>query len=232
VPAVSATIEAAEIAAVATGVVSFLGMAATVITVRVTSRITREITKHTVEAGTANTRATLAAAREDRLWEKQCAAYEETLAEVRHRQMKRQHDLRMYRLDQDSEQHLKDFFGSYDAPGWFQAQARLTAYASEAVLDASKASERAHREVWARYQRYRMMADDNKLAAETGNQAMAHDGKATVQVRHDVDPAVEEAEAMDQALIKVIRDELRSKPEAAMVPAIEPAKRRGLWHRR
>lgn len=230
-PAVNATIEAAEIAAVATGVVGFLGMAATVITVRVTSRITREITEHTVEAGTANTRATLVAAREDRIWEKQCAAYEETLAEVRHRQMKRQHDLRMYRLDEDYEQQLKDFFASYDGPDWFQAQARLTAYASEAVLDAFEASERAHREVWALYQRYRMMADDNKLAAASGSQAMGHDGKTTVQARHDVDPAVEKAEAMDQALIKVIRDELRGKPEAAMVRVTAP-QRRGLRHRR
>jgi hypothetical protein len=59
--------------------------------------------------------------------DKRGAAYEEVIAALQYRQMKRQHELRMYRLDEGSEQQLKDFFASYAPPGWFQAQARLRA---------------------------------------------------------------------------------------------------------
>jgi len=211
VPSVQPQVEAAWIATgtgsvgiISTAVIAYLGF-----------RNSRKATEATIAGGSANTVATLAAAREDRLWEKRAAAYEETLAELRHRLMKRRHDLRGYRMDEASEQQLKEFFDSYHAPGWFQAQARLTAYASDPVLAAFEASEQAHHEVWARYQRYRMMADDNKRATETGQFGSAHDGEETLAARRAVDPAVEEAEAQDQALIKLIRDELRSIPEAA-----------------
>ncbi len=230
-PAVDPTIEAAWIGAGVGGGVGFLGIVGTVVTSAVSSRNTRKATERTVEAGAAHTRATLAAAREDRLWDKQCAAYETTLADVRHRQMKRRNDLRGFRWDEKSEQQLKEFFEGYEAPGWFQTQARLLAYASPSVLDAFEASERAHLEVRKLYLRYSMMADDNREAAQTGRPGLAHDGRGTVDARHAVDPAVEAAEAADEGLIKLIRDELRSKPVAAMPPAILATKRRRLWRR-
>ena len=103
-PGVNPTIEAAWIAAG----VGALGIAGAVTTAIVGFRSTRNATTKTVAAGTASTMATLAAAREERLWEKQAAAYEETIAALLHRQMKRQHELRMYRLTEDAEQQLKD----------------------------------------------------------------------------------------------------------------------------
>jgi hypothetical protein len=48
-----------------------------------------------------------------------------------------------------------------------------------------------------------------------------------MQTRYD--KSRKEAWAKDEALIKVIREELRSRPEAAMLPAEVPAKHRGLW---
>ena len=140
---------------------------------------------------------------------------------VRYQQMKRRHDLRSYRWDEESEQQLKPFFDSYEPPVWFEAQARLIAYASDPVLTAFEAREQAQHEVWARYQRYRMMADDNKRAAETGQIGAAHDGQETIDARRAVDAAVEEAEAQDQLLIKLIRDELRSLPEAARLSSAQ-----------
>lgn len=70
------------------------------------------------------------------------------IAALQYRQMKRQHELRMYRLDEDSEQQLRDFFASYEPPGWFQAQARLRAYASHEVWEAFEATRQADLEVW------------------------------------------------------------------------------------
>lgn len=227
VPAVDPTIAAAWI----TGGVGALGIAGTVTITIVGFRATRNATGRALAASAAATSATLSAGREDRLWEKRAAAYEETLAEVRHRQLKRRHDLRGFRWDEASEQQRNDFFASYQPPNWFQAQARMAAYASDTVLDAFEGSEQAHLEVWMRYQRYRTMADDNKLASESGRPGVAHDGHETVAARKAVDPAVEEAEAMDQALVKLIRDELRSKPEAAALPAAVPTRRQMFWQR-
>jgi hypothetical protein len=205
-----------------TGGVGALGIMGTVTATVVGSRNTKRATEATIAAGAATTTATLAAAREDRLWEKRCAAYETMLEALLYRQRKREHDLRMYRLDEDSEEKLREFFDSYQAPGWFQARARLTAYASDPVLAAFEASEQAHHEVWACYQRYRMMADDNKRAVETGQFGAAHGGQETIDARKAVHPAVEEAEVQDQALIKLIRDELRSIPEAARLSLAQP----------
>jgi len=58
-----------------------------------------------------------------------------------------------------------------------------------------------------------MLAEDNRTATASGNFAAAHDGQTMIQVRRAVAPALEEAETKDHALIKVIRDELRSNPK-------------------
>lgn len=213
-----------------TGAVGAVGIAGTVAASIVGSRNTKRATEASIAAGAASTAATLAAAREDRLWEKQCAAYEETLTGLLYRQAKRRHDLRGFRWDEATEEQLKAVFDGYDPPGLFEAQGRLSAYASDAVLDAFQAASRAHGEVRTRYQRYAAMADDNKQVAETGY-GTAHGGEETIAALRAVDPAVKDAEEKDEALIKLIRDELRSKPEAATLPAPVPAKRRRIWHR-
>lgn len=221
------TIAAAWIA----GGVGALGIIGTVTATIVGSRNTKRATEATIAAGAATTTATLAAAREDRLWEKQCAAYEETLAGLLHRQTKRRHDLRGYRLEEASEQQLEAFFEGYDPPEWFEAQARLLAYASDPVREASRAASEAHGEVRMLYQRYSAMADDNKLAARSGQSGSAHGGEETLAARHAVDPAVKDAEAKDEMLIKLIHDELRSTPKAATLPATRPVKHHRLWRR-
>jgi hypothetical protein len=229
---VNATVEAAEIAGIVAGSVGVLGIAGAVMTAVVSYRATKKATSRTIAAGIKATRATLSAAREDRLWEKRCAAYEETLTELLYRQAKRRHDLRGYRWDENSEQQLKEFFDSYSPSGPFEAQGRMVAYASDAVLGAFQAASQAHGEIRARYQRYSVMADDNKLATQSGQIGIAHGGEETIAARRAVDVAVEDAEAKDDELIKLIRDELRKAPEAAIPSSPLPSRPRRLWHRR
>jgi hypothetical protein len=107
-------------------------------------------------------------------------------------------------------------FRQIPAVGWFEAQARLVAYASDEVLDAFEATRQADLAVSGRYRQWLMLAEDNRLAVESGRPGTAHDGQTMIEARKAVGPALEEAEARDQALIKLIRDELRSKPEAAV----------------
>jgi hypothetical protein len=182
-------------------------------------------------SGIASTMATLAAAREERLWEKRAAVYEETLAAVLHRNAQHRHELRTYRLDDESEQLLDDLLASYDRPGWFEAEARLFAYASDRVVAAFEETERAKIEVSELYRYWQALAGDNRLAAESGNPSGAHDSEVVIKARRDVDDALEVSAKKDAVLIALMRDELRSKPDAAMVPATVPAKLHKIWHR-
>jgi hypothetical protein len=233
VPVVNPVIEAAWIAAASAGAVGVLGIAGAVVTSIVSSRNTRNATTQAVQAGAASTMATLAAAREERLWEKRAAAYEETIAALLHRLEKRQHDLRMYRLDKESEQKLDDFFASYQPSGWFEAQARLLAYASDDVRHAFEATQQADREVSERRWRWLALGEESRLAVASGHPNAAHDGETMIKAHRAIGPALEDAEAMDQALIKVIRDELQSKPQAALtITDPPPTPQRRLWHRR
>jgi hypothetical protein len=75
---VQAVVEAAWIAA-STGAI---GVAGTALTAYLGFRNTRKTTEQTVAAGAASTRATLAAAREDRFLERRAAAYEAVLTVI------------------------------------------------------------------------------------------------------------------------------------------------------
>ena len=57
---------------------------------------------------------------------------------------------------------------------------------------------------------------------ESGNFAAAPDGSLVVQARKDVNPALEEAEARDEAVRKLIRDELHSRPQSAVMAVPPP----------
>jgi hypothetical protein len=68
------------------------------------ARSTRKATSKTVDGATQDTIRALNAARDDRLWEKQAAAYEETLASLLYRLAKRHDVLNPYRMPEDAEQ--------------------------------------------------------------------------------------------------------------------------------
>jgi hypothetical protein len=211
VPDVDPIITAAWI----TGAVAAVGIAGTVVSSIGGSRNTRMAAEQTVEAARAASMATLAAAREGQRWEREHAAYVETIAGVLRRQRQRRY-LMTSPLRQDSEQ-LQDFLDTHEPPGWFEAQARLIACASESVKDAAEASRQAHLEVWARVHRYRMMGDGNGLALESGHPVGApFDGRELVAARRDIDAAIADAEAMDHVLVALIREEQRSNGRAVV----------------
>jgi hypothetical protein len=213
-PAVDPTIAAAWI----TGGVGALGIAGTVVTAWIGSRNTKLATERTIAAGNATTAATLAAAHDAWLREKQSAAYEETLAGLLYRQAKRSHDLRGYRWDEATEAQLKEVLDRSQPPGWFQTQGRLNAYASDAVREAFEETVRADSMVRRHYEHWQVLHEGAKVAAESGlMDVAARDSDEAVKARKDIPPALGEAQERDQALIKLIRDELRGKPEAAML---------------
>lgn len=225
-----ASIAAAWIGAGVGGGVALVGVVGTVVTSIVNSNNTRKATERTVEAGTEANRATLIAAREDRLWEKRAAAYEEFLTELLSRKAERRRELREDLLSETAEDELATIHDDYDPLGSPEMQGRLTAYASDAVLEAFRFASDAHIQVLMWYQQYRWTTiASKKQAAQT--HGMADGFNEIVSARRAIDLPAKEAEAADDALIKAIRDELRSMPEAALSPPALPAVRRRLWQR-
>ena len=196
-------------AAWVTGALAAVGIAGTVMSSIAGSRNTRMAAEQTAEAARTATLTTLAAAREGQRWEREHAAYVETIAGVLRRQGQRRY-LVANPLNVDSEQ-LRDFLDASEPPGWLEAQAALIACASAWVKDAAEASRQAHLDVWARVHRYRLMGDDNRLALESGRPDDApFDGGELVAAREDIDAAIAEADAMDNLLVTLIREEQRS----------------------
>jgi len=211
VPDVDAIITAAWI----TGGVAAVGIAGTVMSSIAGSRHAKSAVEETAEAARAATVAALAAAREGQRWEREHAAYVETIADVLRRQRQRRY-LVTHSLSEDSDQ-LRDFLDVHEPPGWLEAQARLIACAAEWVKDAAEASRQAHLEVWALAHRYRLMGDDNRLALESASPGGApFDGRELTAVRTDIETAIADADAMDNLLVTLIREEQRSNGRAVL----------------
>jgi hypothetical protein len=210
-------------AACITGGVGALGIAGTVVTSVVGSRNTRKAAEQAIAAGAASTSATLAAAREDRLWEKRCAAYEETLAALLYRRDKRFWGV-AGAWDKAAAKELRNAYDEYRSTTWFERRGRLYAYASEAVRAASDAALQAD-----------VKASTLSYAAEDFRKSaldlLPNAGETLQKITDGANSAHNEVRAADDALIEVIREELRSRPEAAMPPAQVPAVHRGFWRR-
>jgi hypothetical protein len=211
-----------------TGGVGAAGIAGTVAATIVGSRNTKHATEAMIAAGAATTAATLAAAREDRLWEKRAAVYEETLTGLLFRQADRFHSVVELDWDEALEPQLKDAANAYDSPQWFERLGRLYAYGSDAVLAASDAAHRAHGEVGDRHHELEQLRE---LVAEQASALpdTAPEREALGKAGRKLTSAMEAASAAEKELIKVIRDELRSKPEAAVLPVTVPAERHRFW---
>lgn len=207
-----------------TGGVGALGIVGTVVTSVVGSRNTRKATEQAIEASAANTMATLAAAREDRLWEKRSAVYEETLAALLYRGDKRFWGV-AGAWDKGAAEELRNAYDEYRSTTWFERRGRLYAYASEAVRAASEAALQAD-----------VKASTLSYAAEDFRKApdlLPNAGEILKKITEDLNSAHQEVRDADDVLIKVIRDELRSRPEAAVPPPANlPAVHRGFCHRR
>lgn len=205
--AVDPTITAAWI----TGGVGALGIAGTATTAWIGSRNTRMATERTIAAGAATTTATLAAAREDRLWEKRCAVYEETLTTLLdHRRQRFRILLRSPGGEAESPEAVYD----PDSPGWSQARSRLYAYASDDVLHALDAAEDEHMRAQLAYE------DMNRIEQRPPGHPRAASEAERKDAGQTLNAASQGVANAEQALISVIRDELRSKPDAVTLPGV------------
>jgi hypothetical protein len=215
------------------GGVGAIGIVGTVVTSVVGSRNTKRATEQAVATSAANTRATLLAAHDAWLREKRAAVYEEVLAGQFYRQTKRRIELRKHPWGMAGEQELKMLHSTYDSPGFLESQSRLAAYASDAVMAVSNAAGKAHGEVQARCLELGELREQIRTAQLNGTPQSAPDAETMMNANRQINSAFEAAEAADDALMVIIRTELRSKPEAAVPPPAEvPAVRRRIWRRR
>jgi hypothetical protein len=125
------------------------------------------------------------------LWEKRAAAYEAILAAIRHRAMTRAFQLGMYQIPEEANQQAVDSIRELEPPGLFETEGRLFAYGSDDVLAAYDATQEADRQVVDRYLTW----------------------KALGEHREAIDEALQLAERKEQALLQLIRSELRRRPD-------------------
>jgi hypothetical protein len=154
---------------------------------------------------------TLDAARDDKLWEKQTATYEEIIAYLLFLQAKRRLELRrrFIRYNTEYEEASERLLGDNKPASWWEMQARLAAPEALAGFEASHAADTKLVELLSTQEGLRRQGED-----ASGSQApeQAPDIKEIQAVRGAVDEAHKRADETDQALVKVLRDELNRKP--------------------
>lgn len=94
------------------------------------------------------------------------------------------------------------------------------------MIDAFWVATKAHEEVRAAYAHQVALQRTVELAQASGHLEGMPNRKTMNDARRKIEQALANAETADGALIKIIRDELRSKPEAVMQPIDLPANRR------
>lgn len=207
--------------------VGILGVVATAVTAWVGSWNTRKATERTVEAGTDANRATLVADREGRLWERRAAAYEEMLAVILQRKRLRGFDLVMARMKTGRD--LEEFFKKFALPSTFETESRVVAYASEPVLTAYRTADAWHRESLVAAVQLSTIREAGD-SGQTPGEVQEKPSQAQVISTEELKLATDKADAADNALIEIIRTELRRKPDAVLPPAGVPAVHHGFWH--
>lgn len=186
--------------------------AAAATTVAIVSFITnRASTRQTIEAGTANTVRALDAARDDRLWEKQTALYEEIITLMLYLSLRHRDQMRTLRRSPAEEKRLmKSVFGDYKQPRVFELRGRIHTYASDAVVSAYDAAKSA--EDWLGESMRQWKALEGQPNSEARKQAIkALDDKFGA--------AAEKAVDTSETLTKLIRSELGVRPSRS--PHIE-----------
>lgn len=198
------TVEAAWIAA---GVAAF-GIAGTVVVAVVAAKITKRTNSETLEAAADNLKRTLDAARDDRLWEKKTLAYEEIIAYLLYIQAKRRLLLRrgFITYNKEYEEASDRRVGDYKPASWWELQARLAAYGSLESHAAFEASVKADNEVGALHFRLDDLAQQSKDARSSG--ASQPDINEIQATRNQLEVAHKQAGEADQAVIKLMRNEL------------------------
>ncbi len=204
------SIEPAVIAAAAAAAVAIVSF--------ITNRAT---TRQTIEAGTANTVRALDAARDDRLWEKQTALYEEIITLMLYLSLRHHNELRFGRPDAATEKKLmKAVFGDYKMPRVFELQGRIHTYASDVVVAAFDAAKSAEDSLGVCNRRSAALEEQALEASAAGDTAAFEAHVQALEVAAaEGGFASMKAEETSETLIKLIRSELGIKP--SRIPHIE-----------
>jgi hypothetical protein len=130
----------------------------------------RATTRQTIEAGTANTVRALDAARDDRLWEKQTALYEEIITLMLYLSLRHRNEMRSGGSTAEK-QMMKTFFSGYKRPQTFELQGRIHTYASDVVVAAYDAAKSAEDSLGDSMMRVKVQEDRMLEAMNAGNAA-------------------------------------------------------------
>ncbi len=199
-----------EIAAIISGCFATGSVFLTAAVAFIGFRTTRSVTAKAVAAGSQDTVRALNAARDDRLWEKRAAAYEETVAYLLFRQHERDNRSSYHIMGRDMSQATRWWFGGYKPPGGGEIQGRLVAYASDAIVAACEDSSKAETEAFVKFMVWKSAYD--RMLKERPDLDFSDDDPEQVRASEGLHSAQGKAREKDQALIKLIRSELHSRP--------------------
>jgi hypothetical protein len=91
-----------------------------------------------------NTRRTISAASDTRIWDERAKTYVATIAAIGFRTQKREHDTRTIPLSAEAQAQADAYFARYVEPDWFELDGRLYAFGSEDVINAVRRAGAAH----------------------------------------------------------------------------------------
>jgi hypothetical protein len=158
-------------------------------------------------ASARNTSKTIALARESRIWDQRAAIYVEVLAYVNYRQRKRELETRVAPMPDEERQREQRYLDSYKAADWHELEARLQAFASDAVFMATLASVEMDQHAIMRFEIWQTM----------DNVAMAQPSESGREMLNDVHTSLAEARVdaheADRAVIELIRAALQELPQ-------------------
>lgn len=148
----------------------------------------------------------LRSSREGRVWDKRSGVYEEILADVTARRVRRDHAMNTLKFDPVTEAEIRTRFTPSDDRDWYAFEGRVQAMASDWVYRAFRASHDAHLDVLGAIKAVEIQAEGNRRQAEISpSSPPLHDiGVLTGKI-----PALGEgAKAADDRLGELIRNDL------------------------
>jgi hypothetical protein len=162
--------------------------------------------RKTAEATLASTRLTVEGGLGYHLWERRADAYIDALGYVAHRVEGVATNNRGFLFDDETEKRIRDFLASYQLPEWFQLDARLRAFSSDAVYARFTAAESAVRDVVLKANSWKLEADRNMQESRG-----AAGGQAAVDAWAAIGASLDLARDANAQLGEAIRDELRER---------------------
>jgi hypothetical protein len=113
-----------------------------------------------------NTRRTIRAALDVRIWDERAKTYVDTLAAIGFRQEKRDNDTRAIRFDAETERNVEAYFAGHIMPDWWALDARLHAFGSDDVVASVRTCGAAHAAALSAFEAWRESGDEGLAKSE------------------------------------------------------------------